>query len=75
MTQSINGIFKRYPDQWLLIDVTQWTKATTPLQGKLIAHSKNRDDMYNKLLGFRKKNLPLLTHSSMHLPKGYALAL
>lgn len=76
MPQSITNIFKHHPREWLLIDVAEWDKATLkPIRGKVLAHSKNRDEIYNRLLKINKKNLPLVTYSSTNLPKGYAVAL
>ena len=46
---------------------------TTPRRGRLLAHSKDRDALYDELLRTKAK-LPLVTYSEDSPPKGYAVA-
>ncbi len=73
-SQKIESIRKKYHRQWLLIEVDKMDDATTiPLTGRLLAHSKNRDEIYKKQLEY-KQQLVCLCFSEDKLPKGYALA-
>ena len=73
-SQSIEQIRHRYKGEWLLISVDDLDQATTtPRRGRLLAHSKDRDALYDQLLR-RKVKLPLVTYSEDQPPKGYAVA-
>lgn len=72
--ESIDAIRRRYRREWLLIEVHQLDQATTtPTSGRLLAHSKDRDAIYDRLLRTRVR-LPLVTYSADTPPKGYAVA-
>jgi len=74
-TVPIERIRRRYRREWLLIAVDELDEATTtPVRGRLLAHSKDRDAIYDRLLRMRVR-LPLVTYSEDTPPKGYALAL
>jgi len=71
--QNIQIIKKRYPKEWVLVKVGKVDDATTtPLSGHLIAHSKNRDEIYKKMMPLKGKILVMFTEDK--LPKGYAIA-
>ena len=54
--QLISKLKHRYPKEWLLlIDVTA-DELTRPVKGKLVIHSKNRDDIYDRLSRVRAKS-------------------
>ena len=73
MSQSLKNIRKKFRNQWLLIKVTKMDRATTtPLAGELLAHSADRDAIYQKSIS--QKGLIFIDHSSNKLPKGYAVA-
>lgn len=73
VTQSIKNIRKKFHNEWLLIRVDKLDRATTtPLSGKLLAHSPNRDIIYRKSLSY--KGLIFIDHSEDKLPEGYAVA-
>lgn len=73
-TLTIGQIRRRYRREWLLIAIDEMDKATTtPLRGRLLAHSKDRDEVYDRLLRTRAR-LPLVTYSEDRPPKGYAVA-
>jgi len=58
----------------LLIAVQELDAATTtPRRGRLLAHSKDREAIYDRLLRTRVR-LPLVTYSENTPPKGYAIA-
>jgi len=72
--QPIEAIRRRYRREWLLIAVQELDAATTtPRRGRLLAHSKDREAIYDRLLRTRVR-LPLVTYSENTPPKGYAIA-
>ena len=71
--QKIQSFRKKYPKEWLLMRVTKVdSSTTTPLAGRLIAHSPDRDVIYKKSIN--QKGLLLIDHAQKKLPKGYAVA-
>jgi len=73
-SQKIETLRKRFHKEWLLIEVDKIDESTTtPLTGRLLAHSKNRDEIYKKQLEYKDK-LVCLCYSEDKLPQGYALA-
>ena len=72
-TQSIERWRKAYRNEWLLIEVDRFDpRTTTPLSGRLVAHSKRRDPLEQRAA--RAKGLVYLVHGSDTLPRGYAAA-
>ena len=72
-SQTIHQIRRRFRRQWLLIAVDRLEPRTkVPLTGHLLAHSRNRDDIYSAMM--RRKGLTLVTYSDDRLPAGYAVA-
>ena len=70
----IEQIRRRYKREWLLIAIDEMDEATTtPRRGRLLAHSKDREAIYDRLLRTRVR-LPLVTYSDDSPPKGYAVA-
>ena len=53
--EPINRIKRRFNREWLLISVDEIDEfTTTPLTGRLIAHSKNRDEIYKKSIDYKE---------------------
>ncbi len=72
-SQKIETIKKRYQNEWLLITIDKMDESTTiPISGKLIAHSPQRDEIYEEEMRCRGNTLTL--YSEDKLPKGYAAA-
>jgi hypothetical protein len=42
---TVAEIERRYPDEWVLLEITQDHKRHERVKGRLIAHSPNRDDL------------------------------
>jgi len=42
-------IKKKYKDEWVLIEVTKVNELGQPLEGSVIAHSRNRDETYSAM--------------------------
>ena len=55
--QKVATLRRRYPKEWLLLSNVVADTQTQPIKGKLVAHSKNRDDIYDKLSHVRAKSL------------------
>lgn len=71
--ERIETIRKRYKNEWLLIAVDKMDEATsTPVLGHLLAHSKDRDEIYKKMM--RYKIHTFVTCSEDKLRKGLAVA-
>ena len=47
--EDIAKIKRRYPKEWLLLTNVVADELTRPIKGRLVAHSKNRDDIYDRL--------------------------
>ena len=72
-SSPIARLRRRYPQEWLLIEVDRFDPTTTsPLTGRLVAHSKLRDPLEHRAA--RMKQLIYLVHGSDTLPQGYAAA-
>ncbi len=75
ITQKIETIKKKFHREWLIIAVSKVDEATTtPISGKLIAHSPRRDDIYKKLLSLKRKWPVLISYSEDTMPKGFIAA-
>ncbi len=74
-TEKIEKIKKRFHREWLLISVDEVDESTTtPISGKIIAHSPHREDIYQMLLKPPKAKKLLVEYSEDSFPKGYAAA-
>jgi hypothetical protein len=66
---KVNSIMNGY-----LLKLLKWMSLTiTPLTGYLLAHSKDRDEIYDQMV--KIKGLTLVTYSEDELPKGYTIIL
>jgi len=74
-TERIEKIKKKFHREWLLIALDKVDKTTTtPVSGKLIAHSPHRDEIYRILLRQAHLKKMLVEYSEDSFPKGYAAA-
>jgi len=74
-SEKIEEIKKRFHREWLLITVDKIDEATTtPVSGRLIAHSPHRDEIYQMLLKPPKVKKLLIEYSEDSFPDGYAAA-
>ena len=72
MPDNIKDIIKEYKDEWLLIKVLKTDELNRPMKGRLILHSKNRDEIYERQ---RELKDDLYIIYSGKIPKeGYAVA-
>jgi len=68
--EPITQLEKRYPEEWLLVEVTKEDTSGNPIEGKLITHNKTKEKIIEK-----SKNLGrdiALFYSGEIPKKGYA---
>src|SRR3989344_8260288 len=71
---KIEDIKEQYKDEWVLVEVLKEDKLNKPKDVKLIMHSKNRDDIYDKLESI-ESGRHIATFYTGEIPeKGYAVA-
>lgn len=64
--EDIEKIKKRFPKEWLLIADYELDKVGHLLRGRVIAHSKTRDEIYQKQMNIKG---PLAIRYSGPIPK------
>jgi len=69
---NIEELKKKYKDEWLLIRITMANEKDQPLEGEVILHSKNRDEIYEAQKDL-KEDL-YITYSGELPKKGFAVA-
>lgn len=69
---KIEVLKKRFKDEWLLIRITVVDDQDQPIEGEIVAHSKNRDEIYEAQRSL--KGDIYLTYSGEMPKKGYAVA-
>lgn len=52
-------IKKSYKDQWVLIEVEKVDKSFNIVEGEVLAHSKDKDEVYQKLLQIRPREFSI----------------
>ena len=52
---------KKYPDEWVLFEVTEVDEKNLPVRGRLLCHSKSRDEIHVVAMDHRGASLGLLT--------------
>ena len=71
--QQIEGIRKHFHREWLLIAIDEMDEATTtPLRGRLLAHSPHRDEIDRASIKYPKPALVVFSEDTF--PPGYAAA-
>ena len=72
-TASIDKLRKRHNREWLLIAIEEMDEATTtPLRGRLLAHSSHREDVDRASIKYPKPALVVFSEDTF--PPGYAAA-
>ena len=49
---NIAEVEKQFQDEWLLFDVTETDEVDRPVKGKLMCHSKSRDEIHEVLMAY-----------------------
>jgi len=47
---KIEEIHRRFPDQWVALDQPRTTEAQEVLEGKVIAHSQDREEVHQAIM-------------------------
>lgn len=58
---SIAEMEKKYPDEWVLVEVTA-VKRQTPAAGRLIAHSPDKAALYEAAMQFKRERPEAITY-------------
>jgi len=69
---EIKKIKRKYKNEWLLIKVTAEDEKDQPIEGEVILHSKNRDEIYEAQK--KLKEYLYITYSGEMPKKGFAVA-
>lgn len=74
MEMKIEEVKKQYKDEWVLVEVLEEDDLGRPIRVRLIAHSKNRDDIYEKLEQIESEKHVATFYTGKIPEKGYAVA-
>ena len=70
---SIDEIKVRFPSEWILVDEPVTNEALEVQSGKVLCHSKDRDEVYRKTVELKPKRFAMLYTGTM--PEGTAIVL
>ena len=59
-TMTINEIRTRYPSEWVLLANPRTDKSHGVRRGRVLWHSKDRDELYRKAIELRPKHSAVL---------------
>jgi hypothetical protein len=68
----ISEIEQLYKDEWVLVDVLKYDTLGRPVEGNVIAHSKNRDETYSIMKSTKSKDIAHF-YTGKIPEKGYAV--
>ena len=69
---NIEELKRKHKDEWLLIRITITDEQDRPLEGEVLLHSKNRDEIYEAQKDLRDDLY--ITYSGELPKKGFAVA-
>ncbi|HMG73377.1 MAG TPA: hypothetical protein VK582_07745 [Pyrinomonadaceae bacterium] len=70
---SIGEIESEFDSEWVLVDEPETNEHLEVLKGKVIHHSKDRDEVYRKAVSLRPKRSAILYTGS--IPEGTVVVL
>ena len=73
---SIQEIEQRYPNEWVLVEVTKADKVRGPLFGRVLAHSHRRQDLVETNRAFCEQNPRSMSYvffAGPIAPEGYTV--
>ena len=70
---TMQEIERRFADEWILVEDPQTNEALEVLQGNVVCHSKDRDEVYRRAVALRPKRSAILYTGQM--PEGTAIVL
>ena len=56
---KLGEIKKKHQGEWVLIEYTELDENLIPLEGEVLAHSPNRDEIYREQLNYKGKRLAI----------------
>jgi hypothetical protein len=71
---TIEQIYEQFDSEWVLLEDPETNKTLHVQRGRVICHSKDRDEVYKKALDSRAKRFAVL-YTGMVPPKGAAIAI
>ena len=71
---NIKEYEKLYPDEWLLFEVIEVDEMNRPIKGRLLAHSKDRDEVHKVAMDV-KCDHDYITYTGEPIPKDIVVAL
>jgi hypothetical protein len=71
---TIKQIDSRFPSEWILMVETQTDETDEVISGKVVFHSKNRDEVYRRAINL-KGSKEIAFHYTGKIPKGTAIIL
>jgi hypothetical protein len=75
-SSDISAIEQLHPDEWLLIEVEETDAADLPVKGKLLCHSKSRDEIHEVIMKVRTPERDLyIAYPGDPVPPGVAVVL
>lgn len=72
---SIDEILKQYDQEWLLIEVEKFDENWEPLEGRVIFHSPNDNDISREMLKLRGRKIDLAVRFAGEFPRDLAVML
>ena len=70
---TVEDIRSQFDSEWILLEEPQRNKASEVLGGKVIFHSKDRDEVYRQLVARKPKRSAILYTGE--IPEGTAVVL
>ena len=70
---TIEEIQSRFDSEWILVEDPEVNEQLEVLRGKVVWHSKDRDEVYQKAIALRPKHSAFLYTGKM--PEGTAIVL
>jgi hypothetical protein len=70
---TIDEINRQFDSEWVLVEDPQTDESLEVLAGKVVSHSKDRDEVYREAVRLRPKRFAMLYTGSM--PKDTAIVL
>ncbi|HHT9121807.1 MAG TPA: hypothetical protein ACFYEF_02955 [Candidatus Wunengus sp. YC63] len=70
---TLEEIKQQYPDQWVLVEFLELDEELKVIEGKVIAHSRNKEDIYKKLLELENEKIAIEFTGDMPAEPAYLL--
>ena len=70
---TLKEVDERYDSEWVMFGDPETDEHNKVIRGKVLFHSKDRDEMYRKMIELRPKRAA--THFTGSMPQGTAILL